>query len=242
MIFGKLIKREEDVIHLIAESLKHQNNILITYFNQHSFNIYNSNAEYKKLLDDSFKVFLDGFGIYAALKLWRYSNVEKFNATDLYERIFENFSTGQTRLFLIGGNFSDKYVSEKALENRINLCGYHKGYFNNDEIVSIVDSINSTTPEVIIIGMGVPKQEILASEIAELIQNKVILCVGGCLEFYFGTKKRAPGCLRKIGFEWLHRLFSEPKRMWKRYIIGIPLFFFQILKLKFSSPRKDYQK
>jgi len=184
--------------------------------------------------ENNFTVFLDGFGVYAALKFLGYNNIEKFNATDLYNKIFEEFSFRRTRLFLIGSNFSDKFASEKARKKRLNLCGYHNGYFSNDEIVSILDAINNTAPEVVIIGMGVPKQEFIAVEMAQLIQNKVILCVGGFLEFYFGTKKRAPGFLRKIGFEWLHRLFSEPKKMWKRYIIGIPLFIFQIAKLKFS--------
>jgi N-acetylglucosaminyldiphosphoundecaprenol N-acetyl-beta-D-mannosaminyltransferase len=234
MIFDNIITQEENVIQLITDSLKNQRCSLITYLNQHCFNVYISNSEYKKLLDNNFTIFMDGLGVYAALKLLGFKNVQKFNATDLYYKIFQRFSLEQTKIFLIGGNFSDKLISKKTVEKRLNICGYHNGYFSNDVTASIVDAIHNTAPEVVIIGMGVPKQEFIAVEIAKLIQNKVILCVGGFLEFYLGTKKRAPVFLRKIGLEWVHRLIKEPERMWKRYIIGIPFFLFRIAKLKFS--------
>ena len=118
---------------------------------------------------------------------------------------------------------------------KLNICGYQNGYFKNEEFDVLIETINNSSPEVIIIGMGVPKQEILAAKISESIQNKVILCVGGFLEFYFGTKKRAPDVMRNFGFEWLHRLIKEPGRLWKRYFVGIPVFLYQIIKLKFSS-------
>ena len=236
MIFNKLIKQEKDVINLITKHLKDQKHFLVTYLNQHCFNIYNSNSEYKYLLDNNFIVFLDGFGVYAALKFLGYKRVQKFNATDLYSKIFQSFSINKTKIFLIGSNFSNQIIFQKSEEKNLNFCGYQNGYFNDKVLDKMIESINIASPEVIIIGMGLPGQEILAAKISELNINIPILCIGGFLEFYFGTKTRAPKMLRMAGMEWLHRLLSEPGRLWKRYLIGIPRFLFHIIKMKFWIP------
>ena len=83
--------------------------------------------------------------------------------------------------------------------------------------------------------MGVPQQELFAEKLLRIPDSKVVICVGNFLEFYFGTKKRAPVFIQKIGMEWLFRLITEPGRLWNRYLIGIPLFIFRILKLKFEG-------
>ena len=235
MIFNKLIKQEADVIKLITENSKVHGSILITYLNQHCFNIYNSNKEYRNLLNNDFLVFLDGFGVYAALKFLGYKEVQKFNATDLYSKIFQSYLINKTKIFLIGGNFSNQFISQKSVEKNLNFCGYQNGYFNDKDSDKMIESIKIASPEVIIIGMGVPGQEILAAKISKIIINIRVLCVGGFLEFYFGTKTRAPKILRISGMEWLHRLLSEPGRLGKRYLIGIPRFLFQIIKMKFSN-------
>ena len=105
MIFFKLYKTENDVLDLIDRTFENNSGYLLTYFNQHCFNIYISNKEYRNLLDNSFEVFFDGVGIYLALKMFGYKNVQRFNATDLNEKIFNSFAEQHTSLFLIGGKF-----------------------------------------------------------------------------------------------------------------------------------------
>lgn len=234
MLFDKLVKTENKVLKQIVNSLTDQLPLNVTYLNQHCFNIYNSNIDYKHLLDNNFSVFLDGYGIYLALKFLGFKNVQKFNATDLFAKIFKQYSKNQTKLFLIGGNFSNNFLSTNSEKHNLNICGYFNGYFSESETSKLLRNIENALPDVIVIGMNVPKQELLAVKIAKSFQNKNILCVGGFLEFYFGTKKRAPGWMRNFGLEWFHRLFSEPKRLWKRYIIGIPVFIFYIIKLKLN--------
>jgi len=242
MIFNKLIKQETGVFQLVVDSLESQKGISLTYLNQHCYNIYKHNPNYKNLIDTTFTVFLDGYGVYSALKFLGYKNIEKFNATDLYNKILQYFSANHTQMFLIGGDFSEDLINKKANEKKIIIVGYNNGYFQSDELDLIIQRILKVSPEVIVIGMGVPEQEMLAAKIATSIQDKTILCVGNFLEFYFGTKKRAPKMLRLVGMEWLHRLITEPGRLWKRYLIGIPAFLFQIVKLKLSAKGNKYQK
>jgi N-acetylglucosaminyldiphosphoundecaprenol N-acetyl-beta-D-mannosaminyltransferase len=231
-VFDKIIKDENEVKNVVTDSLNKNSNLLLTYFNQNCYNHYISHSNYKELIDKKFTVYLDGIGMYFALKYLGYLSVENFNASDFNYSLFELFAADSKRIFLIGGDFSEKYIFKKAKTNCINIVGYSSGFFDNQDHENLVKSIRSTAPNVVIIGMGVPKQEFLAAELSKLITVNEIICVGNFLEFYFGTKPRIPGLLRNIGIEWLFRLISEPKRLWKRYLLGVPKFITNIIRLK----------
>ena len=104
MPFEKLIKNEEKVLQYIESSLTTDSSKLLTYFNQHCFNIYYSDPSYKKLVDTEIEYYLDGIGIHLASKLFGFRNVKKFNATDLNNILFKQFSEHKTNLFLMGNN------------------------------------------------------------------------------------------------------------------------------------------
>ncbi|NWF88561.1 MAG: WecB/TagA/CpsF family glycosyltransferase [Ignavibacteriaceae bacterium] len=216
---------------LINQSLTTRSKILITYFNQHCFNIYNSNNEYKGLIDSRFTVFLDGIGIYTVLKLFGYRDTQRFNATDLNYKIFKVFTVSQTKLFLVGGRFGSELINNQKLEKKLNIVGYQPGYLDEKDIPALIDTIKHASPDVIVLAAGVPNQEILASKLSDHLKF-LFLCVGGFLEFYFGTKKRAPQILRTFGLEWLYRLVQEPNRLWRRYIFGIPTFCLNVFRKK----------
>ena len=233
-IFDKIIKKTDDVREVISKGINSKEKICLTYLNQHCFNIYNANSEYRKHLDNTFQVFIDGIGIYFTLKLFGYRKVERFNATDMNLQIFSLFSEIRSRLFIVGGKFDKNFIKEKLVENKINIVGYQDGFFDDYDLPSVIKKIKSSSPQVIIVGMGVPNQEFFAAELKRILDNILIICVGNFLEFYFGTKRRAPKIFRYSGFEWLFRLITEPARLWKRYLVGIPLFFYNILKMKLS--------
>jgi len=142
------------------------------------------------------------------------------------------FAKENKRIFLIGGDFSEKNIIKKAKTDCINIVGYSSGFFESSDYENLVKSIRRTAPHIVIIGMGVPKQEILAAELSKSITVDEIICVGNFLEFYFGTKSRIPKLLRNLGVEWLFRLLSEPKRLWRRYLLGVPKFIVNIIQLK----------
>ncbi len=232
MIFDKIIKNENGVKLIVKESLNKNTNLLLTYFNQNCYNHYISNSKYKEAIDKRFTVYLDGIGMYFALKYLGYESVENFNASDFNYSLFEFFAAESKRIFLIGGDFSEINIFKKSKPDCINIVGYSSGFFENRDYENLVQSIRSTAPNVVIIGMGVPKQELLAAELSKSITVDEIICVGNFLEFYFGTKPRIPRTLRNLGIEWLYRLVSEPRRLWKRYLIGIPKFLVNIYRLK----------
>ena len=234
-ILKELIKNENDIHQLIVRSIRDRNNLLLTYFNQHCFNNYIADNKYRTILDQKFTVFFDGVGVYYALKFLGYKVVERFNATDFYAKLFLQFSKDQNSIFIIGGNFSEELIKEKSNSLKLNIAGYKNGYFIDSEMTEIANEIIQSKPDYIIIGMGVPQQEIFAFQLASKIDNHIIFCVGNFLEFYFETQKRAPLIMLRVGLEWFFRLLIDPVRLWRRYVIGIPLFIIRIIKFKFSQ-------
>jgi len=237
-IFEKVIINENEIYDLIIKSLEEKNKVLVSYINQHTFNIYFSNKEYRKLLDDQFVIFSDGIGIYYALRFLGMKKIQKFNASDINFDLMNYLINNSKSIFLIGGKFNPDFVFTKAKEKKLNLVGYQNGYFKDEYIDVIINEINNKNPDVIMIGMGVPKQEFFANRISKNINCSTIICVGNFLEFYFGTIKRASKFLQNIGLEWLHRLIVEPKRLWKRYLLGIPVFTIRTLYLRLSNQLK----
>lgn len=239
MVINKLIIDEESLLKIIYDNLEKKKKLLITYFNQNCFNAYHTDTIYKKLLDDMFVVYPDGAGMYLALKLLFRKNYIQFNATDFNERVINSLITNNNSFFIIGGNFN-----KNLLYNKFNcspgFLGYKFGYFNVEDYPSIFKEINHLNPDVIIIGMGVPKQEIFAYELYQNTNASIYLCVGNFLEFYFKTVKRIPSKYRNKGIEWLYRIMQDPNRLWKRYLIGIPLFIFRVIKYKFINLKTAY--
>ena len=230
----KIITDENEVLTLIKNYSDAERNLLLTYLNQHCYNLYIKNSNYRKILEENFNVYMDGTGIFYALKLFKHKNIQRFNASDLNEKLFGYFKSTKEKMFIIGGKFrSDKI--QLLINNGFNISGYKNGYFNFDTEKKIIDNIKKAEPDVIIIGMGVPNQEIFASKLDEQLRGKKIICVGNFLEFYLGTVKRVPKVFRNSGIEWIFRLFTEPGRLWKRYIFGIPKFVISIVKLKLTS-------
>jgi N-acetylglucosaminyldiphosphoundecaprenol N-acetyl-beta-D-mannosaminyltransferase len=91
---------------------------------------------------------------------------------------------------------------------------------DDDELVQAATRIREAGTDLLWIGIGTPRQDLVADRLRELEAAPVILCVGAAFDFVAGTKKRAPRWMRSIGMEWLFRLASEPTRLWRRYLIG----------------------
>ena len=230
-LLNNIITSENSILPLIKSS---DNNFLITYFNQHCFNTSFKDTEYLDKLTSGFKIYADGVGLYLSLKFLGFHPLENFNASDLNQKAFDYFIKNRTQIYILGGNFDKSSIVPRIAQKGLNVKGYSNGYEDTDSLEELVLTISRSCAEVIILGISVPKQEKIAYELFKLLPDKSFLCVGNFLEFYLGTKTRAPEFLRNSGFEWLFRLLTEPKRLWKRYLIGIPVFVYRIIKLKLT--------
>jgi len=111
----------------------------------------------------------------------------------------------------------------------------HHGFFDHfgKENEKIIDKINGANSDVILVGMGMPLQEKWIKENYDRINSPaVFLPVGALFDYVSETVQRGPQWLTNNGFEWLSRLIIEPKRLWRRYLIGNPKFFFRLITQK----------
>ncbi len=235
MIINNILLTSEKVFNEIFTSVEQKKNLLLTYLNQNCFNIYSRNEDYRKLLETKFKVYQADLGVFLLLKFLKKEEVSRIDATSLNTNILNEIIKKKMPVCFIGGNFSEKFIKKECEKRKINFAGYHYGYFNDADVTNIINKINLFDSQIFFIGMGVPKQEFFAYELSKNSDDKVIICVGNFLEFYFGTIKRAPVILQKLGVEWLFRLMTEPGRLWKRYLIGIPEFFYRAIKMKLNG-------
>jgi len=181
----------------------------------------------EKLSHASF-IFPDGQPIVWFSKLIRKPLKARLTGSDLFPLLWQQAKERQHKILIVTSN---ELLGEKLTQDYQEALCYTPPFFNLDSPLfnqvcqDLVHHIENFKPNYVIVGIGFPKQEWLTFAIQSAlvdrnISSPLFLCLGASAEFYAGMKKRAPRFLQKIGLEWLHRLWLEPKRMWKRYILG----------------------
>jgi N-acetylglucosaminyldiphosphoundecaprenol N-acetyl-beta-D-mannosaminyltransferase len=127
----------------------------------------------------------------------------------------------------------------------LEIAGIQHGYFDktagSSENEAVVALINQVKPDILVIGFGMPLQERWLLENWDRLDAKVAIPIGAGFDYLAGVTPRAPRWMTDHGLEWLGRLIIEPRRLWKRYIIGNPLFFYRLVKYQLRL-RKQSRK
>jgi N-acetylglucosaminyldiphosphoundecaprenol N-acetyl-beta-D-mannosaminyltransferase len=114
----------------------------------------------------------------------------------------------------------------------LKILGVHNGFFDKEpkslENEEVLSRINSVNPDILVVGFGMPLQEKWIMENLDRLQIKVVIPVGAFFDYLAGETPRAPRWMTDNGLEWLGRLIIEPRRLWKRYVIGNPLFIWRV--------------
>jgi exopolysaccharide biosynthesis WecB/TagA/CpsF family protein len=132
---------------------------------------------------------------------------------------------------MLGG---EEGIAKSAIANMkkrfptLRIAGTHNGFFDKSNCADVIADINHSQADIVLVGMGQPLQEQWVAEYRDQLETPVVMAVGGLFDFYAEKVSRAPLWLRELGMEWTWRLIQEPGRMWKRYIIGNPLFLLRI--------------
>ena len=176
----------------------------------------------------------DGYGVYIASK-FLYGREKAFqkilNGTDLYELLLKEADLHRWRIFFFGEAENVLEALKRKFPETfpgLVIAGTHHGFIDLDD-VSAVSAINASNADILMIGMGTPKQDYWLWKYFHNLHVPVIMTVGAGIRFISGEKIRAPQLLRKAHMEWMFRLFQEPQRLWRRYLLGIPKFMFYIL-------------
>jgi N-acetylglucosaminyldiphosphoundecaprenol N-acetyl-beta-D-mannosaminyltransferase len=163
--------------------------------------------------------------------------VERTCGPDLMEKVLADTARTGLRHYLYGGKPGVAERLKARVEARfpgISIVGVETPPFEPltaDEFLAVAGRIRGTRADVVWIGISTPKQEFLMRDLARLVPATLI-GVGAAFDFHSGAIRRAPRWMQKSGLEWLHRLISEPKRLWRRYLVLAPRFVWLLLTRK----------
>lgn len=210
----------------------------VFFTNVHTIYLAGKNPVFAQTINNADLVLPDGSGLKIAGKIFSNTVKENLNGTDLTPLILETAQEIGAKIYLLGA--AQEVITKCAarLEKEypgLEIAGFHSGYFSNDEETKLIAEIKNISPDILLIAMGSPKQEMFADKIEKQLNNTVCFAVGGFFDFLSEKRKRAPLFIRKTGFEWLFRFFQDPQTKWDRIIVEIPFFLFAVIKARFFT-------
>ena len=228
-ILEKIYNEEENIFYSILEDLLTTNKkkFIITVNPEIIMKSY-KNIEIKEmLLNDNNILVPDGISIIKKAKQYNINIKERITGVDISSKALEICNKNKKSIYLFG---SKKEVLDKLIINinqkypNINIVGFSDGYVEDKD--KIMQEIISLSPDLILIALGVPNQELLINKYIEKAKKGVFIGVGGTFDVLSGCKKRAPKLFIKLNLEWLYRIICEPKRI-GRFIKNNIVFMFK---------------
>ena len=222
------------------ESISHPK-LLINTLNAHSFNTARKDDDFNKALLCSDVLLPDGISVVWAMRLLNGLKIQKIAGADLFFYEMERANEKGGKCFFLGSTTEtlEKIQKRAASEYpNVEVSSYsppYKAEFSYEDNEQMIEAINTVKPDVLFVGMTAPKQEKWAYQHFIQMQVGHVCCIGAVFDFYAGTVQRAPMWMIQLGVEWLYRLIKEPRRLWRRYLIGNTKFLGYILIEKLKS-------
>ena len=204
---------------------------VVSFVNANAANLVWRNPELFDSLLRSDLLLRDGIGVQFGLMAFGRPSGLNMNGTDLIPQIAGAYTGRRVALFGTCAPWLDR-ASEKLEASGVSVVASHHGF---DPPQRYLDLAAQTEPDLIILAMGMPKQEIIAARMRDELTHPVLIVNGGAiLDFLGGKVSRAPRFMTNSGTEWLYRLLLEPRRLARRYVIGIPEFFAHIARARLA--------
>ncbi len=189
----------------------------------------------KDLLNSAAVVFCDGHGVMLGAKILGHDIPERITYADWMWDLSAYMEAEGFSYYFLGAEEGIALAAAERLVGKfpgLEIAGTRNGYFdkgNGAENDAVIDEINRVSPDVLVVGFGMPAQERWLKENWERIDARVALTGGACFDFISGRVKRAPRWMMALWLEWFFRLLLQPRRMFYRYVIGNPLFIARVI-------------
>lgn len=224
-----LIKDDSDKEELIAKLSDINSPTIVSFVNAHALNICYKNKAFSSALLSSDIILRDGIGLQIMYKSFGIDGGLNMNGTDFIPSFLDSLGDRSIAVFATQEPYLGNAVAKLKTSGK-NIIVEKNGFCDDD---TYLDMVIKYKPEIIVLGMGMPKQELLADYLKTKVNYPCILINGGAIiDFLGGKVDRAPIWMRNYGIEWLYRLVREPRRLFKRYVIGNILFMYRIADLK----------
>ncbi|MDB5714317.1 MAG: gumH [Sphingomonadales bacterium] len=221
---------------LLCESIAGRENGVFGFANAHSVNLARRLPIFTTALRQM-TVFNDGIGIELAARILTGESLPaNLNGTDLTPALLAKLPAG-TRVFLLGSPHGVAETARSVFAQKfpaLDFVGARDGYFDEAAGTSVAQEVAATGPQLVIVGMGQPRQELWATQHAASI-GAVLLCAGAILDFTAGRFRRAPKWVLAARLEWAYRLVLEPRRLAQRYLVGNASFAINVMQQRFRS-------
>ena len=229
----------DEAAKLVVEHAVNSRTSTFHLVNAYSIAAASENPEYKKVLTDSRTNFADGFPI-SLLTKFSARPLSQVRGPDLFREVIRRSESAQVKHFFLGSSNEvlDRIVERLQLDYPLaQVAGTYSPPFReldanerDDQAKKIIDS----GANLVWVALGTPKQDIEANRLASET-GKTVAAVGAAFDFFAGTTREAPPWLSSVGLEWAFRLITEPRRLWKRYLIGNLKFLGVVAKYQVSS-------
>ena len=225
----------DGLLSYVRQAVEHVSSVTISYVNDHALNQAFRNRELKQALTRTDMVYCDGAGVRWGARLLGKSLPERLTGADWIYDLTRMCQDGGFGLYLLGSapGVADAAAARlRQLYPRLRVVGTHHGFFakNGHESDEVIGTINRHSPDILLVGFGTPTQEEWISRNRPGLNVPVVWAMGATMDFVSGGVRRAPKWMCNHALEWLFRLLCEPRRMWKRYLVGNVLFFWRVLK------------
>jgi N-acetylglucosaminyldiphosphoundecaprenol N-acetyl-beta-D-mannosaminyltransferase len=217
---------------------KSRSPFLISYANAHCLNMTARDAAFQAALNEFDLIYADGIGAVWASWIFGGCRLHKLTGADWIHDFAGMAQSAGWRIFILAGRPG---AAEQARENLIaaypglEIVGAHDGYFEESEEAGVLQAIQAAGPDILFVGMGVPRQEKWILNHQSELPVKICWAVGALFDYVAGLEQRAPAWMRALALEWLWRMLVDPSGKWRRYLVGNPMFLTRVLVNKIQS-------
>lgn len=226
-----LLTFEEAVARVEAFLASEHTTRHVVLANAHTLNLAAEDAGYRDVLAQAALVLRDGVGVELAARLAGVRPGHNFVGTDFLPALLRRLAArpGGASVFLVGGREGVAARAAEALREipGLRVAGALAGY---GDLAAAAAQVRTAAPDVLLVALGNPAQERWIHNRRDLLGARVAIGVGALFDYLAGRVPRAPDWMLRLRAEWLFRLFVEPRRLWRRYVVGNPRFLLRVLR------------
>jgi N-acetylglucosaminyldiphosphoundecaprenol N-acetyl-beta-D-mannosaminyltransferase len=226
-----------DEVRLIQEAVRRARSgsrSTISYANVHVLNLAWGNPDLLAILNAADLVYCDGAGVALGARLLGSRLPGRMTGADWIEPLCALCAREDISLYFLGGRPAVAARAAQTLCTRypgLSVVGTHHGYLAGSAVCrTAIAAVNEAAPHILLVGMGTPIQEKWIAAYRQQLDVPVVWAVGALFDFVVGVQPRGPRWMLDHSLEWLSRLWSDPRRLWRRYLVGNPLFILRVLR------------
>jgi len=211
---------------------------LVLNVNAHCLNLCYEDSKLRDFLNGAEVVFCDGVGVMLAARILGRRIPARITYADWAWQLADFAAARNFSLYFLGARPGVAQAAARRLKERypdLEIAGVHHGYLDRSENEAVVEEIDAAAPDILLVGLGMPLQEYWLMENGHRLDVGLALTGGAVFDYVSGKLRRGPRLLTGSGFEWLARLLVEPRRLWRRYLVGNPLFLLRVVRQRLGA-------